>query len=431
MRELRELRVSTFDMVLCLSRAVDLISPSLAHHHHQVAYIAHSLATELRLPPGQANNLLLAGALHDVGALSLQERVEAMAFEVDPIAVERHVLTGASMLSGFPPLSRVAPPVKYHHQWWNKPREDAPSDCDILHLADRVSVLVDRKAPVLSQAPAIVQRIRGEAGRMFSPGVVDIFDKLAERESFWLDLVLPSLDEILEDIAGLLGSLELGTDEVLDLSLLFSRLIDFRSPFTSTHSRGVATLAEELTRAFDFSAREALLMRAAGHLHDLGKLAVPSSILDKPGRLTDDEMAVVRTHTYHTYRILRGVEPLRPLAAWAALHHERLDGAGYPFHLHADDLPLRSRIMAVADVFTALTEDRPYRKALGKADVMGIMAKMAADRALDGRVVAVVEFRYEELDAKRARNQASAATEYGALLMPDRPIVPAPGGGRG
>lgn len=415
---MRELRVSTFDMVLCLSRAIDLVSPSLVNHHHRVAYVAHSLASEMKLPLPARSDLLLAGALHDVGALSLPKRLPALAFDEDQDAMDAHARTGSRIVSGFAPFSRAASLIRHHHRRWDRTQQEVPLDSHILHLADRVAVLIPGRVPTLAEVTDILARVQKEVGKMFAPELVDVFCKLAERESFWLDIASPSLDSILEEAAHL-GTVEMDIHQILNLSLLFSKIIDFQSPFTSTHSRGVAALAEALTELFSFSAREALLMRAAGYLHDLGKLAVPPSILDKSGKLDPEEWAVVRTHTYHTYHILSTVDALKPMAEWAGFHHERLDGHGYPFHLDEEELPLRSRIMAVADVFTALTEDRPYRKPLPPSEVTRILRKMVADGALDEQVVAAVVAQYDELDRRRATAQLSAAWEYKELAAAD------------
>jgi HD-GYP domain-containing protein (c-di-GMP phosphodiesterase class II) len=153
-------------------------------------------------------------------------------------------------------------------------------------------------------------------------------------------------------------------------------------------------------------------MRIAGYMHDLGKLAVPAEILDKPARLNRGEYDVVRHHTFYTYRILEPIAPLRTINAWAAFHHERLDGSGYPFHLKGKDLPLGSQIMAVADVFTALAEDRPYRAGMKRSAALKILDGMTAAAALNGEVVAMLRKHYDELDAVRVQAQADARVKY-------------------
>ncbi len=290
---MRELRVSLFDMIMCLSKAVDLVSPDLADHHYQVGYAASSLAAELGLPADQQNDLLLAGTLHDMGAISTEERLEALTFEGAPESLSRHARMGHLILGGFAPFLGAAALIRHHHTRWDQcgdfhsKGEIVPAASHILHLADRIAVLVRRDVPILGQVDGIRERINAQFGKMFCPDLADGFASLSEKESYWLDLASPSIG-VLQDRRSMLPILEMDMDQVLDLSQLFSKIIDYRSPFTSTHSRGVAATAEALTRLFGFCERETQLMRVAGYLHDLGKLAVPSTILDKPGGLTDE-----------------------------------------------------------------------------------------------------------------------------------------------
>jgi HD-GYP domain-containing protein (c-di-GMP phosphodiesterase class II) len=246
---------------------------------------------------------------------------------------------------------------------------------------------------------------------MFSPELVDVFRRVASREYFWLDLSSPSIQTILSQR---LRSAHIGTvsKDMLGFSELFSRIIDFKSPFTATHSSGVAASAEFLAQKAEFTQRECTAMRIAGYMHDLGKLAVPVEILDKPAHLSRNEYNVVRHHTFYTYRILEPIAPLQTINAWAAFHHERLDGSGYPFHLKEKDLPLGSQVMAVADVFTALTEDRPYRKGMKRSGAMKILDDMRSSAALNGDIVAMLRKHYDALDAVRKHAQTDARWKY-------------------
>ena len=124
-------------------------------------------------------------------------------------------------------------------------------------------------------------------------------------------------------------------------------------------------------------------MEVAGNLHDLGKLAIPNSILDKPGGLTKEEMSVMKSHTYYTYLVINSIGGLNQIAEWAAYHHERLDGSGYPFHCTATELSTGARILMVTDIFTALAEDRPYRKGKTLSEVLRIMEFMVKDKHID------------------------------------------------
>jgi HD-GYP domain-containing protein (c-di-GMP phosphodiesterase class II) len=282
-----------------------------------------------------------------------------------------------------------------------------PLGSHLLHLADRVAVLVGERPEVLDEAGRICETIFAQSGKMFMPDLVEAFRNLAVRESFWFDaasppnLVLPGFPAIEADM-----------NELLALAELFSRVIDFRSRFTATHSSGVAASAEQLAGLIGFCARQCRMMRIAGYLHDLGKLAVPAEILEKPSDLTKAELNLIRGHTYHTHRILAPLAELNEINTWASFHHERLDGNGYPFHHQGRELPLGSRIMAVADVFTAIMEDRPYRKGMPEERAVQLLQQMADENALDPNIVSLLRLHFSGINASRREAQAKAAQEY-------------------
>ena len=157
------------------------------------------------------------------------------------------------------------------------------------------------------------------------------------------------------------------------------------------------------------------MFEIAAYLHDLGKLAIPSEILEKRDRLTPSEWGVMRTHAYYTYQILNPIEVLNLVASWSSLHQERLDGSGYPFHVGEDDLPLGARLMAVADVFTGITENRPYRKGMVREEALGVLHAMAAKGELDVRLVSLLETHYDEIRRAREEAQTQAVLEYEAF----------------
>jgi HD-GYP domain-containing protein (c-di-GMP phosphodiesterase class II) len=413
-------QIRVADLVACLSDAMDFISPAVVNHHKQVSYIAFSIGTEMGLPQARQKELVLAGSLHDAGAFSLKERMDTLAFEMrNP---HRHAGKGFELLRSFEPLSEIAPIVRFHHLPWNHGRgaefkgQRVPSASHILHLADRVAILIDRKHEVLTQVPSLCARIRDEAGTMFMPQAVDAFMSLASREYFWLDAISPALQSILSHkLKG--PAIGLNSEGMMGFSRLFSRIIDFKSPFTAAHSSGVAACAELLSGFVGFTESERRLMRIAGYLHDLGKLAVPVEILDKPSGLKGREFNVIRHHTFYTYRILETIPSFRIINQWASFHHERLDGSGYPFHMKAGDLPLGSQIMAVADVFTAITEDRPYRDGMTTKNAVKVLDGMALNSALSKDIVAVLKNNCDAMNTARMNAQASATKEYKGLAL--------------
>jgi putative nucleotidyltransferase with HDIG domain len=180
-------------------------------------------------------------------------------------------------------------------------------------------------------------------------------------------------------------------DEQLDrVAEAFARVIDAKSPYTASHSAGVATYAQATGAAMGMDAAQQRDLRRAGMLHDIGKLAISSRILDKPGRLTAEEYEAMKAHTRHTLQILGRVQCFRHLAGIAASHHERLDGSGYHRGLAAFDLPRPARILAVADVFDALTADRPYRAAMPVGQALEILREQAGTALCPAAVAGLV-----------------------------------------
>ncbi len=409
---MKELYVSMFDLIMCMSGAMDMINPSVVDHHKRVAYIAFSIGKEMALSLEEQNNLVLAGLLHDSGALYLKERLATLEFEQENPYI--HAERGYLLLRKFQPFHKIANLVRYHHTSWIDAmacHRDIPMESHILNLADRISVLIDNKEKnILWSNKKILEKIN-DFSELFNPDLLDIFKSLSDKESFWLDASSPSIGFILSRRTKL-PSVELNLKELINLGKLFCQIIDFRSHFTATHTSGVAAGAESLARLSGFSERECHLMRLAGYLHDLGKLAVPAEILEKPGKLTEEEFGIIRSHTYYTYITLEHISEFDIINNWASFHHERLDGRGYPFHLNKQDLSIGSRIMSVADVFTALTEDRPYRTGMDSEKTMRTIRTMAKNSALDKHIVEVLEDNFDEINNCRAEAQELARKEY-------------------
>ena len=170
----------------------------------------------------------------------------------------------------------------------------------------------------------------------------------------------------------------LADDEGLDrVAEAFAGVIDTKSPYTGRHSTGVAIYATAVGEHLGFDALRLRWLRRAALLHDIGKLGVSNRILDKPGKLTDEEFAQVRLHPGYTFEILSRISAFAPIAEAAGAHHERLDGRGYHRGVGADDLSPEARILAVADVYEALTADRPYRGPLDRRTALEIMYRDA------------------------------------------------------
>ena len=410
--------INMYELIRCLTDALDLVDPRLSDHHRRVAYLAHEIARELGTAKNDQRDLVLAALLHDVGAFSLEERLEML--DEEPPALGGHALRGAAMLDGFRGLRQAANIIRYHHLDWKygagreHEGKSVPFASHILHLADRVAVKIRDKANILDDYRSIRDSILSESSAKFAPETVDAFAAVSGREYIWLDLAYRPVENLAPDLLQF-DAMELDMDSLISLASVFSNIIDFRSPFTANHSAGVAKTAERLAELVGFSDNECKMMQIAGYLHDLGKLAVPKNVLEKPSRLDAEEFNIIKGHTFYTYRILQTIKGFETINMWASFHHERLDGNGYPFHLGDSELPLGSRIMAVADIFTAITEDRPYRKGMDLDRATAALDSMVEKRAVCPYVVSVLKDNIGEVNEIRRYAQRLAAMEYNYL----------------
>jgi len=405
-----------FDILLCMSNVLDLVSTAIADHHKRVAYIALSLAEKMKLSDEKKDMVFIAALLHDTGAISLKEKLGAFIFEVEK--PYRHVEAGYLLFKKFSAFDKIAEIIRCHHTYWEEGRgaeilgEQVPLESHLIHLADRISVIID-KNNIIKQSKIICKKIEENRNKMFKPDILDVFLEVSQEESFWLNLISPECIMLKTKNLNLRTvNKQIDFNELLQLSRFFCKIIDFRSRFTAAHSYGVGIVAEKMAELFGLAQKECLNMRIAGYLHDLGKLAVPIEIIEKPGKLTTEEFDVIKTHPYHTYRLLKTVKNLEKIAQWAAFHHERPDGSGYPFNIKAENLSLNSKIIAVSDTFNAITEDRPYRKSIAKEPAIRILNDMVKNNILDANVVEVLENNYDVFNALRESTQKSAYVEY-------------------
>ena len=278
---------------------------------------------------------------------------------------------------GFP--SAAADAVRAIDEHWDGSGRPDGLAGDSIPLISRITCLAQTAEVFMSAGgpEAALEVVRHRRGRWFDPRIADVFLAIGPDDPLWMRIVDDAAAEVLRDLEPVNGVAladEGGLDRVAEA---FAQVIDAKSPYTARHSLGVAAYAEAIGREVGFDAARVRSLRRAGLLHDIGKLGVSNRILDKPGKLTDAEFTEVRLHPLYTFQILSQITPFADLAESAAAHHERLDGRGYHRGVGAEHLDPEARILAVADVFDALTADRPYRGPLDPAIAFEILWKDA------------------------------------------------------
>ena len=404
--------VNLGNLLLTLSEAMDLSNPSISQHQYRTAYIALEISKNAGITGSELENIFTASLLHDIGALTVEEKILLHNNEAED--EELHTVRGEILLNRIPWLKGISKIVRNHHRdWkdWNEGLENpVVTASQIIYLSDYVERQIDRNRYILHQTEDIVEAASKLQDIEVSEKIVSHFIDVSKREDFWLDLVSPRLYSVLLH-HGPFQNRPVDLDDILLISNLYRDLIDFKSPYTATHTSGVAECASKLSEFFGLADIDIKNMKIAGNFHDIGKLLIPNSIIEKPGELTAHEYAIMRCHSYYTYNTLDSIGGLHTIAEWAGFHHEKLDGSGYPFHCSGDEIGTGSRIMAVADIFTALIEDRPYRKGMDKNQIYQIIKYQADNNLLDKKITDLLFDNFDTIYS-HVKDKQSAAKHF-------------------
>lgn len=402
-----------------LADTLNMIDPSIENHHQQTAYLAYMIARAAKLDETEVRLTHYAALLHDIGFITTEHPQNVAEAEKNAKQLAR---IGANMMEGFPRSAEVANIVRHCQSAWSDYLAFADEEretyrrsarmASVVHLADAVSTMIRADVPILNQMEPIRRAVSALRGTEFSEDAVDAFLDVSALEFIWMDLRYNP--QFLDYFTGEIETVSL--DRTVELTAVISHVVDYRSPFTAMHSAGVAASAVALAGYAGMSEDECKMMQIAGHLHDIGKLKVPRAILEKPGKLTEEEFNVIKEHPYYTRLNTMNVEGFEQISRWAAFHHEKLNGRGYPFHLDAAALDTGSRIMAVADIFSAITEVRPYRKGMEREQALGVLRENVRSGGIDAELVALLAERYEEIDRLREAAARREGNRYYASI---------------
>lgn len=232
--------------------------------------------------------------------------------------------------------------------------------------------------------------VKGRSGAWFDPGLVEHFLELSTDNEFWRGLKVANIAAHLARFRPADTILPLTYDLLDNVAEVFGRVVDAKSPYTAGHSRRVAYYAMRIGSYSGMSLENQRLLYPAALLHDIGKLGISNTILDKRGALDANEWDMIRKHPRYTEEILSRFLPFHSLAQIAGAHHERLDGTGYPNAKKAEDISAETRIITIADIFDALTADRPYRAAIPVDEALKIMHSLGGN-VLDNEYLAILD----------------------------------------
>ena len=402
------------DIARSFAAAMDLLRPETEKHHERVAYLAYHIADAMDYTDDEKKEVLYASLLYDVGIVLMPERTpdqERYTFK-DLAGPGLGIIGDVQRFKMVCEIMRLMDPEQPDTSdlfGIDKYRDFA----EIIDVSDRVAAMLNPKDAALNQVEDICDTISDLAGNCISNDVIEAFLRFADKEYVWME-VLHQPELFLNYIS---DEKKVTLDEGIELARFVSRIIDFRSSYTAMHSSGVAVTAVRLAEIMGMSEDECKRMMIAGYLHDIGKLKVPRSILEKNDILNEAEFNVVKEYAYYTHLLLKDMEGFEQISRWASLHHEKLNGYGYPFRLKADDIPMGARIIAIADIFSAVAEIRSYRKGMSKEEVIETLNEYVSNGAMSGYIVDILIKNYDNIFSIRDAEVRKEGARYFASVV--------------
>jgi putative nucleotidyltransferase with HDIG domain len=387
--------INLTQLVHMLSDMLDLVGVDDLHHGKRVAYMCVELGRLLGFDAAQMQDLYYAALLHDCGVSTTSTHRQIIK-DLDWPEANEHCVRGSSLLGDQPLFKNLAPIIFFHHTHWEQVDRGLDEwislSSNLIHMCDRADALMHQVSnkPWLAVRNSIRDRLTHFRSTWFKPELLDAFLSVSKPESFWLRMQPQHLDEYTaeREVADL--NTMISISQLRDVALLAAEIVDTKSHFTACHSLGVARFSAHVAEKAGLNHDGCLQLEVAGLLHDIGKMRVPDGILEKPAALSFPERAVMLGHSFESYQILHHVRGFEEIAGWGAYHHETLTGDGYPFHLTESQLDTPSRIVAIADIFQALTQTRPYRPAKEPEAVINSLEHRVEQHHIDTDLVKLV-----------------------------------------
>lgn len=375
-----------------LRRAFNCVDKRLMDHGIRVAYIVSRLLRRIPdIGPETLRDICFLAAMHDVGAYKTEEIDRMVEFETENIW--EHSIYGYLFVKNFTPLHKMSEAILFHHAPWAdlKDRDDVSRNnkhiAQLIHIADRLDIWMNAERRSYQE---FLELVSGERDIRFASCLIDLLGE--EQFTFF------SAEEIDGDpeFQKMQSEVSFSHEEIHAYLRMIIYSIDFRSRHTVTHTMTTTSISYELAKYMELDPESCNQIVCGALLHDLGKIGIPVEILEHPGKLSPQAMAVMRTHVGITARIFNGAVPL-PIQQISLRHHEKLDGSGYPLGLTAKDLSVGDRIVALADIVSALSGTRSYKDAFDKDRIVSIILEMKEDGLLDPGLVDCVVAHYDEI----------------------------------
>ena len=370
-----------------ISNMLKMQNAKLLDHGSRVGYLVAKMLETKGLSEKEILEGYLLGLLHDIGAYKTEEINKLIEFETKN--VWEHSIYGYLILELAEIMEEKAEVILYHHTPWEKIKElsdDKKELANLIFLADRVEIYLRSK-----HEPIAMDLLKKHS--LYSDDNLELF--FAAEQKY--DLQKRLLDgSFINDTEKYLYRAEFSEEELKKWIRMVAILIDFRSESTVTHTITMVSASISIAKQMGLGKQQLDEIYTGAYIHDLGKIAIPLEILEKPGKLTFDEMEVMKTHILLTGNIIRG-HVSDNVYKIAIRHHEKVNGEGYPYGIKAEELTLAEKIVAVADIYSALSGKRSYKEKFEKDKIISIMKQMAEREQIDKEVVNVLVENFEEI----------------------------------
>ncbi|AEF86662.1 metal dependent phosphohydrolase [Treponema primitia ZAS-2] len=386
-------------LIQTIGAALDIVEGELlgasTNHGKRIAVLSAALGQHLGMEEDRLFALTSCALLHDN---ALTEYIAAE-YRGEPsgngsgqnVHMKLHCQLGQRNVDTLGFKTGVKDFILYHHERadgsgpYGKRNGEFPLEAELIAISDNLDVTWGLQNYPGDELPKLRSYIEEQAGMLYTGQAAKAMLAVLDQD------MLQSLRD--KQIAASTGQylspyyVDIEDAVILRLADLITRIIDYKSKFTRRHSTQIASKAWAMGGHYRYSPTLRSKLYLAASLHDIGKLATPTTILEKPGRLTDDEFRIITDHVRLTHDLLANIEGLDEIHAWASNHHEKLDGSGYPFGKKAGELDFNSRLMACIDIYQAVSEERPYHPQRNHRDTMAVLYSMAEKGALDQGIV--------------------------------------------
>lgn len=393
--------VTLKQMITVIHKTINSVDKRLLNHGEQVAYIMlNLLKAEGSYNEEELLKICAISIFHDIGAYKVTERDKLVG--VDVIAPIEHAVYGSLFIKYFSPLSDLYDIVLTHHftykYYEDKHINVLSKEGLLLNFADYIDrVYLNKNASTKDYI---------KENKEYLNEHIDLFVEADKRFDFINKLLDGSYSDELYDF---FETKLLTREEVISYSKMLAYSIDFRSEATVKHTILVEAISYQIAKLYGLDEKTLTRIKVAATLHDIGKIAIPVEILEKPGKLTDDEFEVIKSHAIIGYNILSDlkIDDIRDIAT---LHHEKIDGSGYPFGFKEKEITAEMKIVGIADIISALLGVRSYKEEFNKDKIIKILNNMVQYNKIDAKITKLFIENYDYI-IQEATNESSDLME--------------------